>query len=188
MVWLVLGVLVWSVVHASRSGAPALRARLVARLGADPYRGLFSLVILSSVALMVVGWRATTPRLLYAPPLWGHGAALALMFVALVLFAASGLPTNIKRAIRHPQLTGVALWSLAHLLANGDSRSLVLFSVLGIWALLEMVLINRREGAWQRPLPLPLSAEVKPLLGGLVAYVILLLVHPYLFGVAALRF
>ena len=41
------------------------------------------------------------------------------MFVALVLVLASGMPTNLKRVIRHPQLMGVAVWAIAHLLANG---------------------------------------------------------------------
>jgi uncharacterized membrane protein len=187
MVWLVLGVVLWSAVHASKSGAPALRARLVKRFREDPYKGLFSLAILLSMLLMVAGWRAAPPTLVYTPPAWGRGAALPLMLVSLVLFAASGVPTNIKRFLRHPQLTGVATWSLAHLLANGDSRSLVLFGGLGAWALVEMVLINRRVGAWQKPQPLPPSAELKPLLGGLVVYIVLLFVHPYLFGVSPLR-
>ena len=187
MVWLLLGVLVWSVVHASKSAAPGLRAGLVQRLREDPYKGLFSLAILLSVVLMVVGWRAATPTPVYAPPAWGHAAALPLMIVALVLLVASAVPTNIKRVVRHPQLTGVALWALAHLLANGDRRSIVLFAGIGIWALLEMVLINRREGARQKPAPLPLSADLKPLVGGLVAYFVLLVAHPYLFGVSPLR-
>lgn len=187
MVWLLLGVLIWSFTHALRSGMPSLRRRMVDRLREDPYKGLFSLAIVASIALMVVGWRATTPHLVYSPPAWGRSAALVLMFAALVLFVASGVPTNIKRFIRHPQLTGVAVWALAHLLANGDDRGLVLFGGLGLWALVEMPLINRREGAWQRPQPLPAGAEIKPLVGGTVAYVVLILLHPYLFGVAPIR-
>jgi uncharacterized membrane protein len=106
------------------------------------------------------------------------------MLVALVLFAASGVPTNLKRFIRHPQLTGVATWAIAHLLSNGDSRSLVLFGGVGLWALLEIVAIDRREGQWARPPALPLSAEIKPLVGGVVLYAVFLLAHPYLFGVS----
>jgi len=188
MIWLLLGVLVWSVVHGSKSGTPVVRARLVKRFREDPYKGLFSLAILLSVVLMVVGWRASATTLVYSPPTWGHPAALLLMFVSLVLLAASGVPTNLKRVIRHPQLTGVAVWSLAHLLANGDSRSLVLFGGLGLWASVEMVLISRREGPWQKPPPQPVSAEIKPLVGGAVVYALLLLLHPYLFGVAPVRF
>jgi uncharacterized membrane protein len=52
--------------------------------------------------------------------------------------------------LRHPQLTAVILWSVAHLLANGDVASLVLFGGLALWAVLEMALINA-AGPWTRP-------------------------------------
>jgi uncharacterized membrane protein len=161
-----------------------MRRSLVARLGDTRYRGLFSLLIVASILLLVLGWRAATPAMIYQPPAWGHGAALVLMLAALILFAASGLPTNIKRFIRHPQLTGVATWAIAHLLCNGDDRSAVLFGGIGLWALIEILVINRREGPWQKPPALPLGADIKPLVGGVLGYVVLLLAHPYLFGVS----
>ena len=34
---------------------------------------------------------------------------------------------NFKRLLRHPQLTGVLLWGVGHLFANGENRSLLLF-------------------------------------------------------------
>jgi uncharacterized membrane protein len=95
------------------------------------------------------------------------------------------VPTNLKRWIRHPQLTGVAVWGLAHLVANGDTRSLVLFGGLGAWAVLEIVLINRREGAWQKPAPLPITADLKPLVAAAVAFALLLYLHPWIAGGAA---
>jgi uncharacterized membrane protein len=107
------------------------------------------------------------------------------MVVALVLFAASGVPTNLKRVLRHPQLAGVATWAGAHLLANGDSRSLVLFGGIGLWALASMRLINRRDGAWQKPGALPLSADLKPLIAGIVAFALVYLAHPWIAGVSA---
>ncbi len=46
------------------------------------------------------------------------------------------------------------VWATAHLLLNGDSRSVLLFGWLGIWALLEIVFISRREGEWvKKPVP-----------------------------------
>lgn len=183
MVWLVLGVLLWSIVHLSRCLAPGFRARMIERLGEKKYKGLVALDIVIAIVLIVIGWRSTTPEYLYVPPGWGRTAATPLMLIALILFAAASLPTNIKRVLRHPQLTGVVVWAVAHLLANGEDRSLVLFGGLGLWALIEIVLISRREGPWQRPEPVPLKAELKPLIGGIVVYVVLLLLHPYLFGV-----
>ena len=185
MAWLLLGVLLWSAAHLLPSAGASVRARLMGRLGEGPYKGLFALTILLSLVLMVMGWRSAEPVHLYAAPGWSRLAANLLMGVALVLFVSSGAPTNLKRLLRHPQLTGVATWAGAHLLANGDSRSLALFGGIGVWALAAMFGINRRDGAWEKPAPLPLSAELRPLVGGVVLYAILYLAHPWIAGVSA---
>jgi uncharacterized membrane protein len=185
MIWLILGALLFAGIHTLPT-APAARGRVLERLGKQRYKGLFSLGIVGGIALMVIGWRSSVPSALYAPPDWGATVANPLIFVALVFFVASGVPTNLKRLIRHPQLTGVVTWAGAHLLANGDSRSLALFGGIGLWAVVEMGLLNRRDGAWQRPEPLPLAAELKPLIGAALAFAILFLVHPYITGVSPL--
>jgi len=185
MIWLILGVLFFTAIHVLPT-APTARGRAVERLGERPYKGLFSLVALGGIVLIVIGWRSSVPSALYAPPGWGAAVAHPLVFVALLLFVASNLRTNLKRLIRHPQLTGVATWAGAHLLANGDSRSLVLFGGIGLWAVVEIGLLNRRDGAWQRPDPLPLVAELKPLIGAAAVFAILFLAHPYIAGVSPL--
>lgn len=184
MVWLWLGLGLWCGLHFLPSLAQGLRALLIARLGDKTYKILFSLGILGAIVLMVLGWRATVPVGLYVPPSWGHPVANALVLLAFLLFGLAHAKTNVKRIIRHPQLTGLAIWAIGHLLANGDSRSVVLFGVLGIWALIEMPLINRREGRWVRPDPVPLKAEIRPVATGLVIFAVVLFAHPYLFGVS----
>jgi uncharacterized membrane protein len=182
MVLLILGVLLFAGVHLVPVVAVGFRARLIERIGEPAYKGLFALDVLLGIVLMVFGWRGATASLVYTAPAWGARAALPLMFAALVLFAASGVPTNLKRFLRHPQLTGVATWAFAHLLANGDSRSLILFGGVGAWAILSMALLNRRDGEWSKPEPLPLSAEVKPAVGGIVLFAVLYFAHPYIAG------
>jgi uncharacterized membrane protein len=184
MAWLWLGVIVWSLVHAMPALAPGLKANLVQRLGEGPYKGAFALSIAFSIILMVIGWRSATPDFVYEPPAIGRHLAMLLMLIAFLLFAFSHGKSNVKRFIRHPQLTAVVVWAIAHLLANGDSRSVLLFGVIGIWALIEMVLINRRDGAPVLPEPRPLSAELKPVVIGVVLYVVFILAHPWLFGVS----
>lgn len=185
MLCLILGVLLFAAVHLLPT-APRARERAVERLGLTFYKGLFALLSIAGIALIAVGWRATAPRLLYAPPGWGAFAASPIVFVALLLFAASGVPSNLKRLVRNPQLSGVLAWALAHLLANGDARALVLFGGMGLWAVAEIRLLNRRDGAWQRPEALPLVAELKPLVGAAVAFAILFAAHPYFAGVSPL--
>ncbi len=184
MAWLVLGVLLWSAVHLLPSAGAPVRARAVERLG-PAYQGVFTLAILASIGLMVFGWRSTPPTVLYTPPSWGSAAANVLVFIALLLFAASGMATNIKRAIQHPQLTGMATWAAAHLLSNGEVRSLVLFGGLGVWAIAAIPFINHRDGAWERPEPQPMAGEWKPLAAAIVGFAVLYLLHPYIAGVSA---
>ncbi len=129
--------------------------------------------------------RSTLPTAIYSTPAWGRAAANVLVFIALLLFAASGMTTNIKRVIQHPQLTGVAIWGAAHLLSNGDLRSLVLFGGLGLWAIAAILFINRRDGAWGKPEPQPLAGEWKPLVAAMVGFAVLYLLHPYIAGVSA---
>ncbi len=184
MALLILGVLIWSCVHFVPCLGVGMRAACIERIGEGPYKGVFALSIIAAIVLMVVGWRSTTPAAVYDPPAWGASAASLAMLVSLVLFAGSGAPSNLKRIVRHPQLTGLATWALAHLLANGDQRSLVLFGGLGAWAVVTIMAINRRDGAWQKPEPVPLAAEAKLAVGVVVVYALLVLAHPYIAGVA----
>jgi len=147
---IVLGLALFVGIHLVKSLAPDLRTALVDRLGYNPYRGLVSLLLLGAVALIVLGWRNTVPVQVYLPPPALHLPALALLPLAFLLMVASTRPSRLKRWLRHPQLGGFALWGAAHLMLNGDGRSLLVFGTLLLWALLEMWAINRREGVWIR--------------------------------------
>lgn len=182
--WLTLGVFVWSIVHLLQFLTPDIRINLINRIGENPYKGLFSLLIVISVVLMVFGWRNSSPELVYLPPIYGHMVTLILSAVALILFFSSKVATNIKRLLRHPQLTGFTLWAVAHLFSNGDSRSIILFGGLALWAILEVLFINRRDGDWVKPAAVPLARDLIPILIGLTVYILLLWLHPYFAGVA----
>lgn len=185
MAMLIIGVLLYCAVHLFPAALPALRSRAIARLGENPYKGVFSLLIIGSLVLIVFGWKAATPSIVYRPPLGPGLIPSALMLLAFVFFAASAIPSNIGRVVRHPQMTAVILWSTAHLLANGDRPSLVLFGGLGTWAILEIVLCNRRDSTWQRPAPRSRAADAAAIVVGVVAYAVLAWFHARLFGVAA---
>jgi len=184
MIWLYLGVFLFVMVHFVPGLAPGLRNNLIQRLGENPYKGVFSLALILSIVFMVIGWRSATPQHVYVPPSSGTPLTSVLMLFSVMLFGAAQQPTRIKRYIRHPQLTGMAVWSGSHLLSNGDSRSLVLFGGLGTWALIEMLLINRREGAWRRPYPPALSVEIRGIVISAVVFFVLVYLHPYFAGVS----
>ena len=84
---------------------------------------------------------------------WGRqtawvGVRTTCWFIsAFTLLLGSQVGARVAGVIRHPQLTAVKLWALAHLLVNGDSASLLLFGGLLVWAVLEVVIINNRTAS-----------------------------------------
>ncbi len=179
------GLLLFVAVHLLPSLAPGLRQGLIARLGELPYRGLFALVSVVALVLAVAGKRNAALVVLWEPAAWAPWAAAALMLVACVLFAAMVLPTNLRRLTRHPMLWGITALSLAHLLANGDAASVMLFATFGLISLYGMWALNRR-GALLSVNQVPVSRDLTVVIAGLILFLVLLFAHPYLFGVAVL--
>ena len=170
--------------HGRRPGRPGDRANLAGKLGEGPYKGLFALDIVIALVLIVFGWKAAVPAAVYAPPLFGSPIPSAFLLLAFVLFVASATPNNLKRFIRHPQMTAVLCWSAGHLLTNGDSRSIVLFGGFAIWAVLEILFINKRDGEWQKSGSVPLVKDViTALIAGLV-FAAVAYFHASLFGIS----
>jgi tripartite-type tricarboxylate transporter receptor subunit TctC len=109
------------------------------------------------------------------------------------------------RVTRHPIMWGLMLFAAAHILARGDARALVFFGSFLVLAGIGTLAIDRRKRSnpdWPRfaaatsHLPFIAIAQrrnrldlreigwKRPLIG-LAAFVLLLLAHPFLFGVAA---
>ena len=184
MTRLLLGVMLWSVTHLVPGALPGLKKSAVARLGENGYKGLFTVLMVLAIYLVISGWKAAVPESVYLPPAWGRHLTALLVLVGFILFFAPYPPNNVKRLLRHPQLTGVALWGIGHLLANGESRSIILFGGLAAWAIAEILLINRRDGARDRPSPVPARNDAILAGGGIVAYVVVVAAHEWLFGFA----
>jgi uncharacterized membrane protein len=183
MTMLCLGVLLFALVHFVPSLAPTLKTNWQQRAGENGYKGVFSLLLLASFGLMIFGWRSAHPSFVYAPPAALHIPALIVMAIGFVLFAVSNRPSRLRLFVRHPQLTGLAFWSAAHLMLNGDSRSAILFGGLLLWACIEIVAINRREGAWVKEPPPAWASEAISLVIAAVTVGVLVFIHPWLSGV-----
>ena len=180
-----IGLLIWVAVHLFPSVFPAARQSLITRLGNMAYQGVFAMCILAGLLLIIFGWRSTVPTQVYVPPLALREPGMLLVVLGFILMAAANFPaTRIKRFIRHPQLSGVLLWAIAHLLMNGDSRSLLVFAVIGLWSLVSMLTINHRDGAWSRPDP-PSGwiTEMIMVVAGMVVAGLGFYFHQYLAGV-----
>lgn len=176
MVWLILGIVLWYGGHFFKRAAPGLRAKL----GDEAGKGVVALVLLASIVLMVIGFRGLYTDNLYTPlPGMGHLMNLTTL-IALFIMVSSGAGGHVERFIRHPQLTGFALWSASHLLVNGDLASVILFGTLTIWALVEITVINRAAGGWQRPSKGLLKKDALAAGIAIVAYAIITGIHMWL--------
>lgn len=153
--------------------ATGLRRAIVARIGETRYRigfGAVSIILLIWLIQAYAAMRSNPAdplnALLWAPPVWAHYPAYALILLGF-LMAVPGLftpgPTQagfdhklvsetepvrgILRVTRHPFLWGVALWAAGHLLLNGERFALMLFGALGLMALLGTRSIDRKGAA-----------------------------------------
>lgn len=140
MTLLVSGLVLWWAGHFFKRVAPDLRQGM-----GDAGKGVSAVIILSGVVLMIVGYRGSEFIPVFMPPSWGVHANNTLMLVAVFLFGLGSSKSPLRSKMRHPMLTGVAVWAIAHLLANGDLHSIVLFAGIAIWAVVEIFVINAAE-------------------------------------------
>jgi uncharacterized membrane protein len=121
------------------------------------------------------------------------------MLGAVLLFAgAKGVPW-FKRIVRHPMLWGIGLLGVAHLLVNGEPAGVILFGGLVLFGFAWQPLTDRRDAAldpagWEKTRRTtsfwPFAkwharsdpVTLRPLIIGVIVYVALVLVHPWLFG------
>jgi uncharacterized membrane protein len=175
MTLLILGVALWWGAHLFKRFAPDRRAAM-----GDRGKGLVTVLLLASIVLMVLGYRAAAPVQVWNPPAFLWHLNNLLMVLAVYLFAASGMKTAVTRRIRHPQLTGFKTWAVAHLLVNGDLASVLLFGGLLAWAVVEVIVINRAGRAWTPPPPAPAGKEIGAVVGAVVVTLLIGLVHGWL--------
>ncbi len=113
---------------------PPLRTALVSSLGEKKYRALFAASSFVGLALIIWGFSKAEFQPVYQPLIWGRSLAFGLVPIAVILFAAANMPTHIRAFVRHPMLAGLFLWAIAHLAANGDLSSILLFGTLGAYS------------------------------------------------------
>lgn len=147
MLVLILGLILFLGVHSVRIVAEPLRSRRIAARGQGAWRGIYSLVSILGFVLIIWGYgmaRQTAP-VLYEPPVALKHVSLLLMLFSMIAIAAYALPAGrLKALLKHPMLVAVKLWALAHLLANGDLASLVLFLAFLAWAVADRTSVKRR--------------------------------------------
>ena len=182
---------------------PTWRKALTDRVGEGPYKAGFALLALVGLSGAIVAYRFT-PHV----PLWSAPEALRLVSAVLMLGAvwlfagAKGAPW-FKRIVRHPMLWGIGLFGLAHLLVNGEAAGVILFGSLALFGFAWQPLTDRRDAVvdpagwkeirrttsfWPFAKWHAQSDPVtfRPLIVGVIVYVALVLLHPWLFGAPVL--
>ncbi len=177
---LIAGLVLWSAGHFFKSLAPQMRAGMDEKLGKIGGKAVMGVVLLIATVMIVNGYRAAPMEPAFDPPFWGKYLNSLLMIFAVALIGMGKSRGKMRSVLRHPMLWGVVIWAFAHLLVNGDVASVVLFGGLGIWALAEMVLINKAQGAWVRPAPGPISGDIKWLVISAVVFVVIVAVHTWI--------
>jgi uncharacterized membrane protein len=187
MTQLAFGLLLFLGAHSVSIVAPAARDRWAAALGANAWRGLYSVVSLAGFVLLVRGYGAArhSSGLLYVAPGWMHTATLLLMLPVFPLLVASNLPGRIRSAAKHPMLAAVTIWSFAHLLANGSQADVLLFGAFLVWSVVDRLSFRWRV---ERPLRLAPPGRWNDLIAVVVGLAlhaaVLLWLHQWAIGVA----
>jgi uncharacterized membrane protein len=136
-----------------------------------------ALLLLASVAMMTMGYQQASTTVWWGRQTPWVGVNNVLVYLGFYFIAGSQIGARVAGVIRHPQLTAVKFWAVAHLLVNGDSASFILFGGLLLWAVLEVVIINQQDGKLPLTKPQPSLAReftaiaITLLLYGVTAYV-----------------
>jgi uncharacterized membrane protein len=186
MVWLIAGLALFLGAHSVQIFAAGWREGLVRRLGAGPWKGVYSLVSLAGFGLIIFGYgQARGGAPLYPLPPVLADLTFALVWLSFICVVAAYWPGNhIKRWLGDPMVFGVGLWALGHLLANATAAALTLFGAFLAWAIADYVSLRRRS-AISVAAPARLQNTVLVVIvGSILAGVFAVWLHRWLIGVS----
>lgn len=184
---MILGLVLFFGVH-TLTTQREMRAQVIAASGEGGYKIGYTLVSLLGFVLIVWGfahYRATGMWEIWTPPTALKHLTVALMLPAVILVVASYIRGRIYTRLKHPMLTGIKLWAAAHLLANGDLGSIILFGSFLGWAVFDRISLKHRADSGAPPIPVggP-SNDLIAVAVGIVAYLALAFAfHPVVIGV-----
>jgi uncharacterized membrane protein len=148
MLVMVIGLVVFFAIHLVPSNAE-LKNGLIARFGEGGYKAIFAIAALIGLTLIALGFYKLQLHpgknpILWDPPTWTRHLALALMLPSMIALVAAYVPSHIHVMLKHPMLVAIKIWALAHLLANGDLASLVLFGSFLAFAVYDRISVKKR--------------------------------------------
>jgi uncharacterized membrane protein len=157
--WAVLFVASHLVISSNR-----VRPRLIAAIGEQPYRGIYSLVAFATLGPLIYEFsyhKHAGPMLYFFRDTDAvRVLTWILMFLALILFVASlinpnpgglGAPTTnvephgVLKITRHPGFVAFSLFGFAHLLMNGWAGDIFFFGMFPVISILGGIHQDRRK-------------------------------------------
>lgn len=184
MALLIIGIVVFLGIHMLPT-FPHVRETLIERFGDAGYKAAFALLSIAGFVLLVWGFATAPVVQVWSPPGWTRWVAIILMLPAFIFLVAAYVPGRIKAKVKHPFLVAIKTWALAHLIANGDLASIVLFGSFLAYAVYDRIALKGRT-----PTELIGTAaqggarnDLIAIVLGVLFYVIFLIwLHPLLIG------
>ena len=182
---IILGILLFCFGHMFKRLLPAGREFLDHRFGENLGKGFVALFLISGVILITFGYYHNEFDIyFYTAPTWLTAVMHLMMLVSVAFLQAGkslfGHASRLGNKVKHPMLTGLIIWSIAHLLVNGTLMAYILFGGLGLWGHAQIFLLNR--GLSEEPEPVKGTLAGDLILGGIVVvlYAIFVWIHVYL--------
>ena len=148
MLILVVGLVIFFVLHSIRLVAPQWREKSMASHGEMRWKMRFGMVTLIAAAFIVLGYMQVRlePVWLWFPPVWTRHLAGLLVLVALFFVGSALVPnTTMKKKVGYPMLIAVKIWAFAHLISNGTLADVMIFGSFLVWSIVSFAVYRRRD-------------------------------------------
>jgi uncharacterized membrane protein len=172
-------IIVFGLVHINPA-IPHWKTFAVSKLGKayGPVYGIISLMLFAS---LLWAFRLAPSENWYVPAEWARYAnfifsLFGFIFLGIFLFRGSW-----RNRLKHPMAIGIVLWSVGHLLANGEQKSVLLFGGLAAIAIL-LATLKHLNGTFKMS-DVRHGHNVLSVLGGIALYGIAAQLHTVVAGV-----
>jgi len=186
MYLVISGILIFTFGHMFKRLVPSGRNFVDQKLGEKLSKKLMSLILFIGFFLVTIGYHQKEYDIyFYIAPTWLTAITHALMLVSVALLSVGhrifGHASRLQKHIKHPMLTAAIVWCVAHLLINGTLMAFILFGSIGVWAAIQIYLLQKNKVKIERHQG---SLIGDLILLGFVAfiYIIIVIVHLYLGG------
>jgi len=183
MYLIISGILIFTFGHMFKRLVPAGRNFVDQKLGEKLGKKLMNLILFIGFFLVTIGYyQKEFDIYFFIAPTWLTAITHALMLVSVALLSVGhrifGHASRLQQHIKHPMLTAAVVWCVAHLLINGTLMAFILFGSIGVWAAIQIYLLQKNKVKIERHQG---SLIGDLILLGFVAFIYIIIVMIHLF-------